>query len=55
VGRLEPGTQARVGVPLRLAVNPARLHFFDPRTGTRLPVRAEAADATPAAELAATP
>jgi multiple sugar transport system ATP-binding protein len=35
--RLGPETQARVGVPLDLAVNPARLHFFDTATGARLP------------------
>jgi multiple sugar transport system ATP-binding protein len=35
-----PATQARVGVPLELSVNPARLHFFDPQSGARLPVAA---------------
>jgi multiple sugar transport system ATP-binding protein len=35
--RLGPETRARVGVPLELAVNPARLHFFDTGTGARLP------------------
>jgi multiple sugar transport system ATP-binding protein len=35
--RLGPETRARVGVPLELAVNPARLHFFDIGTGARLP------------------
>ena len=35
--RLGPETRARVGVPLDLAVNPARLHFFDTNTGARLP------------------
>jgi multiple sugar transport system ATP-binding protein len=35
--RLGPETQARVGVPLDLAVNSARLHFFDTSTGARLP------------------
>jgi multiple sugar transport system ATP-binding protein len=35
--RLGPETRARVGVPLELAVNPARLHFFDTSTGARLP------------------
>ena len=34
--RLGPETRARVGVPLELAVNPARLHFFDTGTGARL-------------------
>ena len=35
--RLGPETRARVGIPLELAVNPARLHFFDTETGARLP------------------
>jgi multiple sugar transport system ATP-binding protein len=35
-----PATQARVGVPLELSVNPARLHFFDQQSGVRLPVAA---------------
>jgi multiple sugar transport system ATP-binding protein len=52
--RLGPGTPARVGVPLELAVNPARLHFFDAGTGARLPVVGDAGDAAPAEELAAT-
>jgi multiple sugar transport system ATP-binding protein len=38
--RVEATTQARVGTPLELAVNPARLHFFDSSTGARLPVAA---------------
>jgi hypothetical protein len=25
-----------VGEPLRLACNPARFHFFDPETGSRI-------------------
>jgi multiple sugar transport system ATP-binding protein len=29
-------TKVAVGQPLRLALNPARLHFFDPDTGARL-------------------
>jgi multiple sugar transport system ATP-binding protein len=33
---LPEGTQVVTGQPLRLAVNPARLHFFDPETGARL-------------------
>ena len=40
--RLGPETQARVGVPIELAVNPARLHFFDTGTGARLPTVAAA-------------
>jgi multiple sugar transport system ATP-binding protein len=38
--RLAAETRARVGVPLALAVNPARLHFFDTQTGARLPTAA---------------
>jgi multiple sugar transport system ATP-binding protein len=34
--RVDPQTTARVGRALRLAVDPARFHFFDPATGLRL-------------------
>jgi multiple sugar transport system ATP-binding protein len=34
--RVEPETSARVGSRLRLAVDPARFHFFDPETGRSL-------------------
>ena len=34
--RVDPGTAARPGSPLRLAVDPTRLHYFDPETGLRL-------------------
>ena len=34
--RVDPQTTARAGRPLRLAVNPARFHFFDAATGVRL-------------------
>jgi multiple sugar transport system ATP-binding protein len=34
--RVDPATQARVGGRLRLAVSPARFHFFDPQTGASL-------------------
>jgi multiple sugar transport system ATP-binding protein len=45
--RVDPGTAARPGSPLRLAVDPSRLHYFDPETGLRLePDRAPAAVAT---------
>jgi multiple sugar transport system ATP-binding protein len=47
--RLGAETMARVDVPIELAVNPARLHFFDVRSGERLPV------AAPAEQLAAAP
>jgi multiple sugar transport system ATP-binding protein len=33
---LPEGTEIAIGQPLRLALNPARLHFFDPETGVRL-------------------
>ena len=31
--RVDERSTARVGVPTRLAINPARLHFFDAATG----------------------
>ena len=34
--RVEPSTTTRVGDRLRLAVDPARFHFFDPETGRSL-------------------
>jgi multiple sugar transport system ATP-binding protein len=34
--RVDPRTAARVGDSLRLAVDPARFHFFDPRSGASL-------------------
>jgi multiple sugar transport system ATP-binding protein len=34
--RIDPRTKARVGAPLRLTVNPARFHFFDPDSGDSL-------------------
>jgi multiple sugar transport system ATP-binding protein len=34
--RVEPQTSARPGRPLRLAVDPSRVHFFEPATGLRL-------------------
>jgi multiple sugar transport system ATP-binding protein len=33
--RVHPGTAARPGAQLRLAVDPARFHYFDPETGLR--------------------
>ena len=53
--RVGPSTDARVGVPLALAVNPSRLHFFDPATGARLAVEAEPKEPVPAEELATAP
>jgi multiple sugar transport system ATP-binding protein len=42
--RVDPGTSARPGSPLQLAVDPSRFHYFDPETGLRLePDRALAA------------
>jgi multiple sugar transport system ATP-binding protein len=34
--RVDPRTRARVGAPLRLAVDPSRFHFFDPLSGGTL-------------------
>jgi len=34
--RVNPATNANVGAPLELAVNPASFHFFDVRTGESL-------------------
>ena len=34
--RVDPRTSARVGSPMRLALDPARFHFFDPATGSSL-------------------
>jgi multiple sugar transport system ATP-binding protein len=34
--RVDPGTAARPGERLRLAVDPARFHYFDPENGLRL-------------------
>ena len=48
--RVDPRTTARVGYPLRLAVDPSRFHFFDPDTGAAL-VGARAGDRRPAASL----
>jgi multiple sugar transport system ATP-binding protein len=34
--RVDPGTKARPGAPLQLAVDPSRFHYFAPKTGLRL-------------------
>jgi multiple sugar transport system ATP-binding protein len=50
--RVDPRTDAAAGRPLRLAVDPARFHFFDPESGANLasgPARAEAPQAQAAA------
>src|SRR5262245_52836288 len=45
--RVDPGTSAKPGRPLQLAIDPSRFHYFDPGTGLRLePERALAAVAT---------
>jgi len=45
--RVDPGTSAKPGAQLRLAVDPSRFHYFDPETGLRLePERTLAAVAT---------
>jgi multiple sugar transport system ATP-binding protein len=41
--RVDTRTKARVGEPIRIAVNPARLHFFDPHSGASLLAPAQAA------------
>ncbi|HXY80581.1 MAG TPA: sn-glycerol-3-phosphate ABC transporter ATP-binding protein UgpC [Gaiellaceae bacterium] len=47
--RIDPESSARVGRALRLAVDPARFHFFDPDSGLRLsPAGAATAAATSA-------
>jgi len=42
--RVDPRTRARVGAPLTLAVDPGRLHFFDPQTGASLVTSAQEAE-----------
>ena len=41
--RVDPQTHARVGQPLRLAVDPSKFHYFDPATGLRLQAERELA------------
>jgi multiple sugar transport system ATP-binding protein len=41
--RVDPQTSARVGRPLRLAVDPTKFHYFDPETGLRLETERELA------------
>ena len=47
--RLDPRTEARIGEPLQLSVDPSRFHFFDPASGESL----LSATADPPAELMA--
>jgi multiple sugar transport system ATP-binding protein len=51
--RVDARTRARVGAPLRLAVDPERFHFFDPLTGASL-LRGPSAADLDAEQLAAT-
>ena len=46
--RVDPRTAARVRTEPRLAVDPSRFHFFDPRTGATLLGAAHAAEPAPA-------
>ena len=39
---MAPNSRARAGSGLRLAVDPAGFHFFDPETGARLGAAAAA-------------
>jgi multiple sugar transport system ATP-binding protein len=50
--RVDPRTAARVGDSLRLAVDPARFHFFDPDSGLSLLQGATAELTTPASPVA---
>ena len=53
--RVSPGTSARVGEPLSLAVDPSRLHFFDPSTAESLLARPLRSDQAAAEEATAAP
>jgi multiple sugar transport system ATP-binding protein len=48
--RVDARTAARVGGPLRLAVDPQRFHFFDAETGDSLLRREPTPDSAPAPE-----
>jgi hypothetical protein len=37
--RIDPRVGACVGTPLRLRVDPGRMHFFDPTSGTAISPR----------------
>ncbi len=43
--RVDPGTAARSGATLRLALDATRIHYFDPGSGLRLETRAVAVEA----------
>jgi multiple sugar transport system ATP-binding protein len=51
--RVDPRTRARRGERLRLAVDPARFHFFDPATGSSLLRAPSAPEAAPHEVVAA--
>jgi len=53
--RVAATSAARAGQPLRLAVDPAGFHFFDPSTGERLGSAAAGADAEAARALESQP
>jgi multiple sugar transport system ATP-binding protein len=50
--RVDPRTTARVGSSLRLTVDPARFHFFDPESGASLLLPDAASQIEPTAPLA---
>jgi multiple sugar transport system ATP-binding protein len=50
--RVDPRTSARIGSSVRLAVDPARFHFFDPASGASLLRADRVAEAAEAAPLA---
>jgi multiple sugar transport system ATP-binding protein len=49
--RVDPRTAGRVGGSLRLAVDPARFHFFEPETGASLLGSTSAQDRNPLARI----
>ncbi|MGH2977373.1 MAG: ABC transporter ATP-binding protein, partial [Gaiellaceae bacterium] len=53
--RVDPGTSARPGASLRLAVDPSRFHYFDAETGLRLELLAQGGNAGSPLPAAAEP
>jgi len=53
--RVEPGTAARPGAALRLALDAARIHYFDPGSGLRLDTGPGAVKAEPTPIATTTP
>jgi multiple sugar transport system ATP-binding protein len=45
--RVDPQTSARPGRPVQLSVDPAKFHYFDPATGSRLAHAAAASELAP--------